>query len=103
MPRMTALSTLTCTALLFTAGMTLCGCQTPDPDAKYRTDLDSLEADLTPELANTAQSHDERRMDWAVNRNQDLRSANSDMDRFWLTDKPRPLSPYPIMETGGNP
>jgi len=42
-------------------------------------------------------------MDWAVDRDQDMRSAWSDMGRFWLTDKPSRLSPYPIMPTGGNP
>ena len=68
-----------------------------------RTDLATLEHNLSPELYNTAQTRDEAYMDWAVNRDQDLRGAWSDLGRMWLTDKPRPLSPYPVMQTNGNP
>ena len=114
MSRMTALSTLSTTALKSTvsaaAAVALCaslasltGCSAPDPDRKYRTDLDSLSADLSPELKNTSQTHDEARMDWVVNKDQDLRGAWSDLGRVWLTDKPSSLSPYPIMQTNGNP
>ena len=109
MSRKTALSTLSTfstAAIVLTIGASfasLTGCKAPDPDAKYKTDLDSLSKNLSPELANTAQSHDESRMDWVVNRDQDLRSAWSDMGRVWLTDKPSSLSPYPIMDTAGNP
>jgi hypothetical protein len=78
----------------------LTGCSTPDPD---RTDLATLEHNLSPELYNSAQTRDEAYMDWAVNRDQDLRGAWSDLGRMWLTDKPRPLSPYPVMQTNGNP
>ena len=79
------------------------GCAPSDPDRKYRTDLDSLSVDLSPELVNISQTRDEARMDWAVNRDQDLRNAWTDLGRVWLTNKPRPLSPYPIMSTNGNP
>jgi hypothetical protein len=102
----TARSSVSTAALaLATAGsvIALSGCSTPDPDRNYRTDLATLEHNLSPELYNTAQSRDEAYMDWAVNRDQDLRGAWSDLGRMWLTDKPRPLSPYPVMQTNGNP
>ncbi|MFM1803360.1 MAG: hypothetical protein RL136_239 [Planctomycetota bacterium] len=82
----------------------LSGCATTeDPDRNYRTDLASLENNISPELYNTAQTRDEAMMDWAVNRDQDTRGIYSDIGRFWLTDKPSNLSPYPIMQTNGNP
>lgn len=104
--RKTALSMLSTAALVAVAGasvIALSGCTTQDPNRKYNTDLDSLAADMSPELKNTAQTKDESRMDWAVNRDQDLRSAWTDMGRLWLTDRPSALSPYPIMQTNGNP
>lgn len=97
------ISTTTVAAAIGASVFALAGCSAPDPNRKYKTDLNSLSADLSPELMNTAQTYDESRMDWVVNRDQDLRSAWTDMGRLWLTDKPRPLSPYPIMQTGGNP
>ena len=104
MSRKTALNTTIALATLAgVSTLALTGCSAPDPNRKYKTDLNSLSADLSPELANTQQTPDEARMDWVVNKDQDLRSAWSDMGRFWLTDKPRPTSPYPIMQTGGNP
>jgi hypothetical protein len=105
MPRITRINALSSTAAVLAIGasmFTLAGCKS-DPDRKYKTDLDSLSVDLSPELVNTSQTKDESRMDWAVDRDQDMRSAWSDMGRFWLTDKPSRLSPYPIMPTGGNP
>ncbi len=102
MSRKTALTTALTLASI--AGVsTLTGCKAPDPNRNLRTDLDSLSANMSPELFNTQQTHDEARMDRVVNQDQDMRSAWSDFGRFWLTDKPRPLSPYPIMQTGGNP
>lgn len=97
------ISTAALATTMGAAVFALTGCKASDPNRKYKTDLDSLSADLSPELSNTSQTPDESRMDWVVNRDQDLRSAWTDMGRFWLTDKPRPLSPYPIMQTGGNP
>jgi hypothetical protein len=95
---------LACTTLLC-SGVTILavGCAPSDPGRKYRTDLDSLSADLSPELVNISQTRDEARMDWVVNRDQDLRNAWTDLGRLWLTNKPRPTSPYPIMSTNGNP
>jgi len=95
--------TTICCATLGAAAFLAVGCAPSDPDRKYRTDLDSLSADLSPELVNISQTRDEARMDWMVNRDQDLRNAWTDLGRVWLTNKPRPLSPYPIMSTNGNP
>lgn len=104
MSRKTALTTaLTLAAFAGVTTTILSGCSTPDPNRKYKTDLDSLSADLSPELVDTQATHVEARMDRVVNRDQDIRSGVSDWERFWLTDKPSALSPFPIMQTAGNP
>ena len=77
--------------------------QPSDPDRKYRTDLESLRMDLSPELRTSAETPVQSDMNWVVNKDQDMRSAWNDISRFWLTDRPRPLSPYPIMQTSGTP
>lgn len=63
----------------------------------------TITRNLTPELYNTAESHDEADWHFAVNANNDLRSLKNDWGRFWLTDSPSKLSPYPITPTGGQP
>lgn len=58
---------------------------------------------LTPELFNTAETHDQADVHFATNANNDLRGLRNDWGRFWLTDSPSQLSPYPIQATGGQP
>lgn len=62
-----------------------------------------VNAHLTPELFDTADTFDEARADTAMNNNQNLRGLQDDWARFWLLDDPSKLSPYPIMPTSGNP
>lgn len=63
----------------------------------------TINRNLTPELFNTAETHDEADWHFAANANDNLRSLRSDWGRFWLTDSPSKLSPYPITPTGGQP
>lgn len=95
------MSRSTCTAVLSASllALGLAGCSS-DPNA---TDLKSITGNLTPELMTTSERPDDVSVNWAMNANQDLRSAWSDLGRFWLTDQPSSLSPYPIMPTGGQP
>jgi len=69
----------------------------------YLVSSKRINATLTPELVGTSETHDETNWHYAANANQDLRSLQNDWGRFWLTDKPSSLSPYPIMPTGGQP
>jgi hypothetical protein len=85
------------TAALLALG--LVGCAS-DPN---KTDLKSITGNLTPELMNTSERPVDVDVNWAMNANQDLRSMWNDLGRFWLTDKPSALSPYPIQPTGGQP
>jgi hypothetical protein len=79
--------------------LSVAGCQS-DPN---KVDLKSITSDLTPELMATAERPVDIDVNWAVNADQDLRGVWNDLGRFWLTNKPSSLSPYPIMDTGGQP
>ncbi|MBI1302244.1 MAG: hypothetical protein GC172_00370 [Phycisphaera sp.] len=94
MRRTTGLASVSVAALLLALG----GCAA-DPE---RTDLKSITSNLTPELQATAERPVDIDVNWAVNADQDLRGAWNDLGRFWLTNRPRSLSNYPIMSTGGN-
>lgn len=79
--------------------LALAGCQS-NPN---NVDLKSITSDLSPELMATAERPVDIDVNWAVNADQDLRGVWNDLGRFWLTNKPSSLSPYPIMDTGGQP
>lgn len=93
--------TATVSSFLLALGLAggLAGCAS-DPN---KTDLKSITGNLTPELMNTSERPVDVDVNWAMNANQDLRSMWNDLGRFWLTDKPSALSPYPIQPTGGQP
>ncbi|MFN5496448.1 MAG: hypothetical protein ACK5WD_03580 [bacterium] len=95
MTRTTGFAVLSSAALLLALG----GCQS-DPN---KVDLKSITGDLTPELQATAERPVDMDVNWAVNADQDLRGVWNDLGRFWLTDRPSALSPYPIMPTSGQP
>ena len=101
MPRKTGFSTLSSAAFLLALpiGFSIVGCAA-DPN---KTDLKSITSNLTPELQGTSERPVDVDVNWAMNANQDLRSMWNDLGRFWLTDKPSALSPYPIQPTGGQP
>ena len=54
-------TTIALATLAGVSTLALTGCSAPDPNRKYKTDLNSLSADLSPELANTQQTPDEAR------------------------------------------
>ena len=95
MTRKTGFAALSSAALLLALG----GCQS-DPN---KVDLKSITSDLTPELMATSERPVDVDVNWAVNADQDLRGAWNDLGRFFLTDRPSALSPYPIVPTGGQP
>ncbi len=97
MNRKTAIATSALLALELLGG--LVGCAS-DPN---KTDLKSITGNLTPELMTTSERPVDVDVNWAMNANQDLRGMWNDLGRFWLTDKPSALSPYPIQPTGGQP
>ncbi len=95
MSRNAALSTLSAVALLALLG----GCKA----SPENTDFASIKGNLTPEMLGTSERPVETDLNWAMNANQDTRGMWDDVGRFWLTDRPTKLSPYPIMSTSGNP
>jgi hypothetical protein len=62
-----------------------------------------VNANLTPELYGTSETYNDVNWHFAANANQEWREMKDDWGRFWLTDKPSSLSPYPIQATGGQP
>ena len=69
---------------------------------RYHT-WDYIKGNLTPEMAGTSETHMDQERDLAVVTNTDWRAFSDDWGRFWLTDQPTALSPYPLVNTGGNP
>jgi hypothetical protein len=96
MIRKTGLAVLTASATL----ILVTGCSSGE---RKGTDLASIKGNLTPELEATAERDVDMEVNWAMNADQDLRGVWNDLGRFWLTDRPSQLSPYPIMPTGGQP
>ncbi len=69
---------------------------------KFHT-WDYIKGDLTPELAGISETHMDQQRDLAVVRNVDWRAFSDDWGRVFLTDQPTQLTPYPVVNTGGNP
>ncbi len=62
-----------------------------------------IKGNLTPELAGTSETKLDQERNLAVVTNSDWRQAADDWGRFWLTDQPNTLSPYPVINTSGQP
>jgi hypothetical protein len=84
--------------LALAGGMLLTGCGPKDPVAWH-----NLKNNLTPELAGVSESKLDQERDLAVVNNLSWRAFSDDWGRFWLLDQPTQLTPYPVINTGGNP
>ena len=62
-----------------------------------------IKNNLTPELAGTSETRLDQERNLSVVTNQDWRQASDDWGRFWLTDQPNTLSPFPVVNTSGQP
>lgn len=89
------LSLIASAALLAVLG----GCQS-NPE---KVDVNSILSDLTPELKATSERPVDMDVNYAVNADQNLRGVWNDLGRFWLTDRPSALSPFPIHSASGQP
>jgi len=58
---------------------------------------------LSPKMSGLAQTKSEARTNKRVAINQNLRMVSDDWRRMWLTDNPSRLSPFPVMDTSGQP
>ncbi len=87
-----------CPVLLAAVGLVLlAGCKS-DPYS-----FDSIKHDLTPELVATTETSDDMSRNVAVVWNQNLRGAWNDLGRTFYWDQPSSLSPFPIVQTSGQP
>ncbi|MDG2422626.1 MAG: hypothetical protein P8M22_01470 [Phycisphaerales bacterium] len=69
---------------------------------KYHT-WGYIKNNLTPEMAGISETKLDQERDLAVSNDTDWRAFSDDWGRVWLTDQPTKLSPYPLVNTGGNP
>ena len=69
----------------------------------YLTSNRTVFNDLTPELMTLTERPVDVTSDISVNTNSDIRSFWTDLGRVFMLDTPSRLSPYPIVNTTGNP
>ena len=62
----------------------------------------SLE-NITPSMDTLAQTYTDTDVDLSVTDNKNLRMAQEDLGRVWYTNRPSRLTPYPVVNTTGNP
>ena len=80
------------------APLLLAGCSKPDPMS-----FEALSANITPEMANLTQRQVDIDRTWALSYNENLRMASDDLVRMWFGGEPSQLSPYPTINTSGQP
>ena len=85
--------------LLIVVPLLLVGCKSNPNNVRF----DDIVGNLTPELQTLTERPSNVHRNLAVSDNQDLRMLNEDLGRIWMTDGPSTLSPYPIINTTGNP
>jgi len=73
------------------------------PGGIYDVSFESIKNNPTPELAGVNVRDMDVQRNMLVNANQTTRMFWSDLGRVWLADEPSPLSPYPTVNTTGNP
>lgn len=65
--------------------------------------FDAIRNNPSPEMTRLAYSKKESQQNWTVMADSNLRMVPDDWDRFWYTDHPSMLTPYPTIYTSGNP
>jgi predicted small lipoprotein YifL len=74
-----------------------------EKDGIYDVSFNAIKNNPTPELSGMNERDVDMQRNLAVNANQTTRMFWSDLGRMWLADEPSPLSPYPTINTTGNP
>ena len=74
-----------------------------EKDGIYDVSFDAIKSNPTPNLTGMNERDVDVQRNLAVNANQTTRMFWSDFGRMWLADQPSPLSPYPTVNTTGNP
>ena len=69
----------------------------------YDVSFASVKSNPSPELMGMNERPMDVERNLAVNANQSGRMFWSDLGRVWFADQPSPLSPYPTVNTSGNP
>lgn len=69
----------------------------------YDVSFDAIKNNPSPELSGMNERDVDIQRNLSVNTNQSTRMFWSDLGRIWFADQPSPLSPYPTINTTGNP
>ncbi len=69
----------------------------------YDVSFNAIKNNPTPELSGMNERDMDTERNLLVNANQTTRMFWSDLGRVWLADEPSPLTPYPVVNTTGNP
>jgi hypothetical protein len=86
------------TLVATTALLVLGGCK-----GKDETSYSAIAGDLTPEMQGTTARPIDVDRYLAYMKNQNMRSLHDDLGRMFYTDHPSRLSPFPIVDTSGQP
>ena len=99
-PKQRSVYEMKCSALILATLSTvvLTGCHNSN-DVSFN----AITGNLTPELQTMSERPSDVHLNMAVSGNQDLRMLNEDLGRALLLDGPSKLSPYPVVDTTGNP
>ncbi len=88
-----------CTVGLLIGTICLIGCSS-NPE---RVSYGAITHNLTPELRGMQERPIDISRNMRVAQNQNWRMLSDDLGRVFYTDHPSRLSPYPIVDTSGNP
>ena len=73
------------------------------PGGIYDVSFSAIKNNPTPELVGLEERSVDMDRNLSVNANQTTRLFWGDLGRMWFADQPSPLSPYPTINTTGNP
>lgn len=87
-----------CTVGLLAGTLALTACASKN-DVSYG----AISRNLTPELQGLQERPIDVSRNMRVAQNQNWRMFSDDLGRFFYTDHPSRLSPFPVVDTSGNP
>lgn len=88
-----------CTACLLAGTFAIVGCRSEKSQVSYG----SITRNLTPELRGTHERPVDVSRNMRITHNQNWRMFSDDLGRFFYTDHASRLTPFPMVDTSGNP
>ena len=88
-----------CTVSILLGAAALSGCRSDQSDVSYG----AITSNLTPELQGLHERPIDVSRNMRVAQNQNWRMFSDDLGRFFYTDHASHLTPFPMVDTSGNP